>query len=373
MELVATAGRLKVLVESLLREERIALDTEGNSFHRYPEQLCLVQIGASSGTYVIDPIAIDDPAPLGALLAEPRVEKVVHSADYDLRSLDREWGFRVRNLFDTSIAAKFTGAQRLGLDTVLVDVLGVEISKDTRLKRSDWSIRPLFEAALEYAADDVAHLLELRDSLSRRLASLGRQAWVAEECARMEEVRYSPPDPPEVAFLSMKGSRKLDGRGLAVLRELVVFRDAEARRRGVPPYRVVSNDALLFLAQSPGSDLADAPGLGETARRRIGRALLAAVRAGGSAQPVSRPLPLTMPEPRPTQAQLDRFQALKRWRTEQGERLGLDPALIWPMASLELLARSPQALAEELSSSTAVRRWQRAEFSASLRQRLLGL
>ncbi len=357
-------------MESLLREERIALDTEGNSFHRYPERLCLVQIAASSGTYIIDPIAIDDPAPLGVLLAEPRVEKVVHSADYDVRSLDREWGFRIRNLFDTSIAAKFAGAERLALDTVLVDVLGVEIAKDTRLKRSDWSLRPLSETALEYAADDVAHLVAFRDSLAGRLASLGRQAWVAEECARMEQIRYSPPDPPEVAFLSMKGSRKLNGRGLAVLRELVVFRDAEARRRGVPPYRVVPNDALLFLAESPGSDLADVPGLGESTRRRIGRELLAAVRAGGAAQPVSRPRPLTMPEPRPTQAQLDRFQALRQWRTEQGVRLGLDPALVWPMPSMELLARSPQALAEELASSTAVRRWQRAEFSASLRQRL---
>ena len=340
--------------------------------HRYPERLCLVQIASPSGEYVIDPIAIDDPAPLGVLLADQRVEKVIHSADYDLRSLDREWGFRVRSLFDTSIAAKFTTAPRLALDTLLQDTLGIDIVKDTRMQHSDWSNRPLSDAALAYAADDVAHLLALRDSQVSKLRSLDREAWVAEECARMEEIHFSPPSPPEVAFLAMKGSHGLDGRGLAVLRELVVFRDAQARRRGVPPYRIVSNDALLFLARNPEAGLSDAPGIGESAMRRIGGGLQEALREGRAAEPLSRPKPAVPPEPRPTRVQAERFKALRQWRIQLGEELGLDPALLWPMASLERLARSPRTLDGELSSPD-VRRWQRAEFGERIRHRLAGL
>ncbi len=130
MEIVETEKDLTRLAEALHSEPRIALDTEGNSRHRYPEQLCLVQIATVNGSYIVDPIAIGSGAePLGAVLADDRVEKIIHSADYDLRSLDREWGFQVHNIFDTSVAARIAGSGRVGLVVVLEVTVDVVIVK----------------------------------------------------------------------------------------------------------------------------------------------------------------------------------------------------------------------------------------------------
>ena len=335
--------------------------------------MCLLQIATEDRVFVIDPLAIGaEVGPLGEVLADDRVEKIIHSVDYDLRSLDREWGFRVRNVFDTSVAARLCGARRLGLETVLHDSLGIEIGKQKRLQQSDWSQRPLSEEALAYAAGDVRHLLELRRAQAAQLEALGRTTWLAEECGRLEAIRYTLPDPPEVAFLSMKGTRDLDGRGLAILRELYVLRDAEALRRGTPPYRVVGNEALLYLAANPEAELTEAPGIGLNISRRLGPRLQGAIARGTAAKPVERPKPPRPTDARPTKQQEDRLRALKAWRNAQGERLNLDPAVIWPVASLERVARYPEEIGDELQNSTAIRWWQRREFEASLRNSLDG-
>ena len=120
--------------------------------------------------FIIDPLALDDMTPLGDVLSNERVEIILHSGDHDIRSLDRDWGFRVTSLFDTSIAAAFTGMDRLGLGTVLESSLGVSITKDKKLQRSDWTIRPLKSKYLDYAADDVRHLLRLTDNLKSELS-----------------------------------------------------------------------------------------------------------------------------------------------------------------------------------------------------------
>ncbi|MDP7619272.1 MAG: HRDC domain-containing protein [Dehalococcoidia bacterium] len=369
MEIVETEKDLTRLAEALHSEPRIALDTEGNSRHRYPEQLCLVQIATVNGSYIVDPIAIGSGAePLGAVLADDRVEKIIHSADYDLRSLDREWGFQVHNIFDTSVAARIAGSRRLGLDAVLEDTLDVAIVKQKRLQQSDWSLRPLSDEALNYAIDDVNHLLELRRVQGGKLGELGRTAWALEECLRLEEIHYTPPDPPEVAFLSMKGSRELDGRGLAVLRALYVFRDGEARRRRVPPYRIVSNDALLHLSGQPEDELMKAPGIGPITANRLGGQLRAAISRGTEADPVQRPRSPRSLDPRPTKQQEDRLRALKAWRNDLGEQLDVDASLLWPMASLERLARYPEEFGNEIGRPSVIRNWQRKEFKDVLQE-----
>ena len=155
--------------------------------------------------------------PLGGVLSDERVEVVLHSGDHDIRSLDRDWSFRVTSLFDTSIAAAFTGMDRLGLATVLESSLEISITKDKKLQRSDWTIRPLKPKSLRYAADDVRHLLELADTLKNRLIHLGRLDWVIEESERIASIRYQPPD-PETAVFRVKGARHLNPRGLAILK-----------------------------------------------------------------------------------------------------------------------------------------------------------
>ena len=185
-------------VRELALEHRFALDTEANSRHRFPERVCLLQAATAGQTYVLDPLAVPDLPGLGAVLADPSIEKVLHGADYDLRGLNRDWGFTLRNAYDTDIAARFAGQERTGLSALLEEILGINIPKKAALQKSDWTRRPLSDDALAYAASDVAHLLELRDALDRRLIDLGRSSWAAEEFARLEEVRHTTPDPAMV-------------------------------------------------------------------------------------------------------------------------------------------------------------------------------
>ena len=361
--MVADAIQLGSLLTEVSRYPRIALDTESNGFHRYPEKVCLIQVATPVGLYLIDTLAIEDLSPLGDVLADDTIEKIFHAADYDIRSLDRQWGFRVRNLYDTSIAARFTGLSRLGLGSVIQETFGIELPKEKRLQRADWSIRPLSLEALEYAASDIRHLLELREVLGQRLETLGRTEWVAEESARLAEVRHTPAD-PETAFLSMKGSGALDGRGLAVLKALDSFREVEARRRGVPPFRVFADKTLLTLASDPAADLDTVPGLSRGVLRRMGRGLYTALGVGVNAPRVRRPP--SGPRVVPVAGEPERLKALKAWRIEEGKRLELDPSVLWPLISLERLARAPESLEAEVEA-TEVRDWQRRHIALYLR------
>ena len=346
---------------------RIGLDLESNGFFRYPERVCLVQVSAPSGAFVIDPLAVEDLSALGETLANPRVETILHSGSYDVVSLDRDWGFRLGRIFDTQIAAAFTGIRRLGLAPVLESVLGVSIPKEKNLQRSDWSVRPLSEKALSYAAGDVLHLFDLRSELADKLRRLGRAEWAAEECRRLAASRYEKPD-PELAVFNVKGWRNLDARGLAILKALVEYREDQAAVTGRPPFRVVPDMALAALAAKPNSDLRQVRGIGRYARGRLAAGIRKAIADGKAAEPVR-------PPPAPRRNRLSRAEtavagrrltALKTWRSEIGRSLDLDPALIWPMNVLKRVARNPDALEDELRSEE-VRDWQRAEFGDSIR------
>ena len=143
IELVSVESQLAEVVERISRAPRVAVDIESNGFFRYHERVCLVQLASAETAFLVDPLAIEDMRPLGDLLGDRSVEKVFHAADYDLRSLDRDWGFRVNNLFDTGIAAGFVGSKQLGLQSVVEEHAGVELAKHRKLQRSDWTLRPL--------------------------------------------------------------------------------------------------------------------------------------------------------------------------------------------------------------------------------------
>jgi len=362
VEIVSQAAHLDDAVKVMLGSQDIALDTESNSFFRYPEQLCLIQIATRHKVYVLDTIVLKEIASLKEVLADDSIIKVVHGADYDIRSLDRHYGFRIRNLYDTNIAARFTGLRRIGLAALLEDLVGVTIPKSKRLQRADWGRRPLSAEALDYATADVRHLFALRESLAQRLQALGRTEWVAEECARLEEVRYAAPI-LETAYLSVKGCKDLDGRGLAILRGLFLFREEEARRQHRPPFFVIPDTALISLATSPTAAFSEVPGLRQTGLQRFGRGLRQALREGLAAPPIHRPPP--MPDECMSREHVQRLGRLKAWRVSLGATHSLDPSLLWPMASLERLAKAPDTFDSELTSAD-IRRWQRDRFAAAL-------
>ena len=362
IELLTTSDEVADLARILSHESGIAIDTESNSGHRYPERVCLFQVATRSNVYLIDTIAVDDMKPIGEVLADDTVVKVIQAADNDIRCLDREWGFRVRNLFDTSIAARFVGMKLTGLSVLIEDLLRVHVPKDARIQKSDWSHRPLSQEALSYAANDVWYLLSIQGELEKRLRTLSRSSWVSEECARLQEIRYIAPD-PETAFLSLKGSRRLAGQEKAILKRLFILREAEARRRNRPPYYVLPHETLIYLASNPAADLVQLSSLRKQADSRFGSLVRAALDEGLADPPISNPTRYRV-EPA-TPVEIDRLQRLKEWRANLGRQLSIDPALVWPMASLERLGKAPRTLGAELQSAE-VRQWQCEQFAKSL-------
>jgi len=366
--LVTDQRQLTDVCHTLSQATRIAVDTEADSMHHYPEQVCLVQVATPEQAYLIDPLAIHDLSPLAPVLAGKGIQKLLHGADYDIRGLNRDWGLVFNNLFDTHIAARFLGLERVGLAALIQDILGIEIPKDKRIQRADWSKRPLNDEALGYAAADVTHLFALQDSLEEKLRLLGRTAWVAEECQRQVEVRYTPPDPIAAVF-AMKESRGLDGRALAVLSALYDFRELQARRLDRPPAYILSAAAMGLIAAAPDTPLEKLSTLSSGVVRRFGRGIRSAVRRGIEGPPLERPAPQYPPRARPSTAQVKRLASLKVWRTNEAKTLAVDPSIVWPMRSLERLAREPGTLAEE-QRSPEVRSWQRERYGESLQAAL---
>jgi ribonuclease D len=362
-ELLTTSERVSDVAKLLHQQQRIAVDTESNSRHKYPESVCLVQIATDHKVYLIDALAVKDMMSVGEVLADTSVMKVMQAAENDVRAFDRQWGFRVKNIFDTYTAARFVGLKQVGLSALSEALLGVHMPKDSRIQRSDWTRRPLRQDSLEYAAADVWHLLDIQRELESRLRALQRLDWVSEECAFIEEIRYVPQD-PDIAYLSLKGISKLNGQAKAVLRRLFAVRETEARRRGIPPYYVIPHETLLALASIPAAELTAFPSTRNQEHSRFGRQLREAIRIGLADPQISestRTVGL-----RASAVEIARLTNLKNWRRVLARPLSIDEALVWPSKSLERLARAPDKLDIELDSAE-IREWQVIQFSASLR------
>jgi len=363
VELIINSAQLNLAIQEMIGLSAIALDTESNSRHHYPEQLCLIQIATHNKVQVIDAISLKELEPLRKVLTDDSVMKVVHGADYDIRCLDRHYGFRISNLYDTYTAARFAGIPQVGLAALLKDLLGVTITKSKQLQLADWGSRPLSREAIDYAATDVFYFLALQKIIEQRLQALGRTTWVSEECKRIEEVRYRPPD-LETAYLSVKGAENLDGRGFAILRSLFLFREEEARYQHRPPFFVMPDAALISLSTTPTTALSAVTGLQRgVGSQRFQQGLQQALRDGLAAPLIQTPAVVSTGPLSPEQ--LHRLSRLKVWRASLGATLSLDPALVWPTASLERLAKAPDTFGVEVTSSN-IRRWQRDQFASSL-------
>ncbi len=363
------------IAAQLSEQTELAMDLESNSLHAYRERVCLIQLATDRECFVLDPLAVEDLSALGTILADPGITKDGHGCDYDVRSLDRDYGFGFRDLFDTQIAARFLGSNTPNLGSVLGDYLGVAIRKSKELQRSDWARRPLSASSLEYASNDVQHLVRLARTLRERLQELDRLDWVEEECERLSHTKYSPPVPEGLAFLRIKGADRLDERELAVLKEMHGWREELAERLDRPPFKVAANGDLLEAAQAAawhgrgGDTLAailddTAPGLRRHLSGGGGSALILAARRGLESGPFVRPERPRRFNPWTSESR-GLLQALKQRRTEIGEGLSVDPSLVWPAPSLERMALDPEQWLRETAENgaTEVRNWQRREFA----------
>ncbi len=360
--LIQNSSEFEELARSLRDEPILAVDTEADSFFHYFDKLCLIQIGTLTDVYLVDPLALGESglAPLKPILADTRIRKVLHAAEYDLYVLQRSGGVKVRNIFDTMISAQLLGYPAVGLAALVEHHFHIQLSKDQQ--RTDWSRRPLRPAQTDYAASDVRYLIELSELLEKELREKKRLSWAQADFKALEARVWPEREFDPEGYLRIKGARGLPARGLAILRELYLMRDRRARQLDRPPFKVLGNGTLLDLAQRPARSkrgLAGRRGVSDLVIRRLGKDMLDAVKAGLEG-PEHPPL-----ERRPSgtgRRRLDRrgdaqLSRLKRWREDRSKELGLDPGVFCPNATLEEITLASPSDLESLQALSQVKPW----------------
>ena len=243
-EWVDSEKTLDDVIDSVLGGSRYAIDTEFHREKTYFPKLALVQIRWGTHTALIDPLAVD-PRRLARLFSS-EILAVFHAAQQDLEVLRHASLEAPRNIFDCQVAAGFVGFSTPSLATLVQAVKKTSLSKGDRL--TDWLRRPLTDQQCAYAADDVVHLFDLHDELTRQLTELGRIDWVNDACAELASRPTGPQDPSD-AWLRLKEVRALKGSARGVAQALAKWREERAMRSDLPPRRVMSDMALLGISQ----------------------------------------------------------------------------------------------------------------------------
>jgi ribonuclease D len=353
-----SAEAVERYLASIASTRALAIDTEGASFHRFIDRIYLLQVSTERSHAIIDPLRIDVPTGLGALLEARDVEVVFHDADYDLRLLHQDYGWSVVNIFDTRVAAQLLGIKSFGLAALLDQFFGVRLDK--KHQRADWSMRPLPRDMLEYAVQDTMHLLQLRDRLRDALARKGRLDWAREEFDRLEGTRWTAED-PETSFMRLKGARDLSRRELAILRELAAWRSEVARELDRSTFRVAANEVLFTLAReapTTTTGIEKIKGLSRSIVARQGKAILQAVARGVAVPEAALPRFPRAPRWARDPEYEARVSRLKAARDRHATELDLDPGVLCPRERLEAIARRNPLTTEELFEVPEVRRWQ---------------
>jgi ribonuclease D len=357
---VDTEEALERAARRLAGAAALAIDTEADSFYHYFHKCCLIQISDGEAAYLIDPLALRSLEPLSGVMASSTIEKVLHAAEQDVLYLRRDHGFSLAPVFDTMIAAQLLGRVSIGLAGLLAAHFDVRLDK--RSQRDDWSRRPLTDAQKVYAAEDVRHLIRLRDLLRSELEAKGRLEWAREEFELVARRAWEPRPFDREAFWAVKGARDLTPRQAAVLREIYVMRDGMARQADLPPFRIVSDEAVLALARKGPVSMGDLQGIkGVTplVRRRIGTQVLAAVQRGMALPEAELPLPPRGRGRRKTSSTQARLERLREWRRIRAADLGLDPGVLFPQSTLEALAASGLPGLDDPESLPGLREWRR--------------
>ncbi len=353
-------GGLSRAVERLARAKAIAVDTEADSFYHYFHKCCLIQISSGRTSYLIDPLAIGNLNPLGELFSNTEIVKVLHAAEQDVLYLKRDYNFTLSPLFDTMIAAQLLGRPSVGLAGLLLNHFEVQLDKGCQ--RDDWSHRPLTDRQKEYAAADVRYLPRLREVLEEDLVSHGRLEWAQEEFALVvsrtwEKRKFNPQE-----FWGIKGARDLTSRGAAILRALYVMRDTRAREADLPPFRIVSDHALLALAQRApkrNSEMEGIKGVTPLVRRRIGAQVIDAVREGMAVPEPELPKPPKGRGRRRTAVSSSRLERLRAWRKAKAAELKVDPGVLFPQSTLEAIAAAGARALGKADAIPGLREWRR--------------
>ena len=350
---IATTERLAALASALHRAGWLAVDTEADSLHSYPEKLCLVQISLEGANELVDPLAGLDLSPLWQALAGR--ELIFHAADYDLRLLHRGPGFVPTRIFDTMLAARLVGCREFSLSALVVKYLGVTLEKGSQ--KADWSRRPLSPRMEDYARNDTRYLKPVSDLLRADLVARGRLGWHEETCARLiaDAIAFSAADPNDV--WRIKGSTRLHRAGLAVLREIWHWREQEARSANRPPFFVLSHDSVIALAFAASAGQPLDPLVPHRMAPHRKKSLADAIACGLAVPPGQQPVIIRTRSRHVSDAEKKRAAEIQLRRDKHATELGIDPTLIASRGMINDLAESWDKNAPRLMP------WQRALLS----------
>ena len=352
---IDTQEALDRALERVARQPIVAVDTEADSLHSYFDKVCLIQISIPGEDLIIDPLRKLDLSGFGKILGDSSITKILHGADYDLRILNRDFGFTISNLIDTMVSAQLLGYEAFGLAALLEQHFGKKLDKSHQ--RADWARRPLPRNMLEYAATDTRHLIPLASLLREKLTALGRWEWAVEEFRRLEAIRFSEKEAGDEAFRRLKGIGSLDRRSLFVARALYNWRDEMARAADRPPFKIFGNDLIVEVAKARPATLealAATKAVPAPHRTRYGSEILRVVRQALDAPEDSLP---EKGDARPwlrDKALEARVARLKHVRDGVAKELKIEPGLLAPRHVLAGIATT-----RDLDAVPAMREWQK--------------
>lgn len=235
--------------EEIGRAFVIGVDTEYDSFRYFREKLCLLQVSTDTRVFLFDPLGTGDFSFLGLLFEDPKILKILHAGDNDMRFLHRDYGFVFHTLFDTHRAAALLGSTALSLPGVLQEYLGLEVKKEKKIQRSRWDIRPLQEKQLVYAAGDAACLIPLYRVLKARLRERGLEDAAAGAFSEIAAGRWREKTLSPRGHERIKGFEGLDEAGQERLRGLYRWRFEWAQRTNRARFMILSDQDLVKLAE----------------------------------------------------------------------------------------------------------------------------
>ena len=358
--LVTTPGQLEAAVFRLQGATRLAVDTEFMRERTYRAQLCLVQVASDADCYLVDPLAGLDLAPLFATLGDRGRVKILHAARQDLEVLLQSGGSVPAPVFDTQVAAALIGLPpQAGYADLVARRLGHSIDKGQT--RTDWSRRPLSDAQLAYAADDVRHLLELHTDLAAALAAQGRAAWHAEDCAALGDPALYRTEPSD-AWRRLKGLGRLRPEEQAVARALAAWRERRADDSDKPRGWILSDECLYALATTVPDSVATlerVPSLPPALARKRGEELLALMR---QARDEASGIAATPAPQRPTPEQTRKLARLQERVRDIAARLGISAEVLATRRDVEALAFGTA------DDSPLMRGWRREVVGLPLRE-----
>jgi ribonuclease D len=357
---VDTTDTFDCLMQAVESEPEIGVDLEADSLHHYRDRVCLIQVSTSGNDWVIDPVLGDRLQSLWRVMENPDTIKIFHDADFDLRSLHRDFGVKPRNLFDTKISLELLGCTTISLAAVLNAHFQVELNK--KFQKYRWSQRPLSHEAVMYAAADTRYLIALKNMLHARLEQANRLKWAEQEFAHLETVRWQPGKREMLSYWRFFDNKNANPQYRECLRLVWNLREKEAEKHDTPVFKIFPDSVLtsltgVFSSHSTGdvtSYLSRIPG---GIRQKIQRLIRQAQDTPNQRCP-AYPADLFAPGPAYDSAL---YKKLCAQRDLAASREKIDPGIIAGNKTLKKMAQLPEEMMKNyrfIRKQTGLRSWQ---------------